>query len=169
MNPPTRNDSIHNADAATAEETLRIIARLPAPEGLEERVKERLRTAPASGRVLHWPASRSGGGWMRSGGMRAAAAAAIVFVVAGGGWGVYSRIQPVAQPKVIAMPAPVNSTGGFQNSGAMRTPQTLQLPVLAHPVVEMPKPNDGAAKSDAKPKHKRNHRAQSSAVEHTIK
>ena len=83
--------------------------------------------------------------------MRATAAAAIVFVVAGGGWGVYSRVQPVAQPKVIAMPAPINAAGGFKSAGAMRTPQTLQGPVLARPVVEMPKAKDGAANSHALP------------------
>ena len=70
---------------------------------------------------------------------RAAAAAAIVFVVVGGGWGVYSRVQPPAQSKVIVMPQRVNGAGGFSSAGAMRTPQTLNGPVLAHPVTTMPK------------------------------
>jgi hypothetical protein len=76
---------------------------------------------------------RPQGGWMNSMMMRSAAAAAIVFVVVGGGWGVYSHVQPAQTPKVIAMPR-VSAPGGFQSAGAMRTPQTLDRPVLKHPV-----------------------------------
>lgn len=65
--------------------------------------------------------------------MRSAAAAAIVLVVAGGGWNVYSRVQSPQTPKVIAMPR-VSAPGGFQSAGAMRTPQTLDPPVLQIPV-----------------------------------
>ena len=79
---------------------------------------------------------------MRSTAARAAAAAAIVFVVAGGGWGVYSRVQPAQSPKVIAMPQRVNTPGGFSNAGAMRTPQTLNGPILAHPLTAAPKQGD---------------------------
>ncbi|HZP07695.1 MAG TPA: hypothetical protein VFB43_22550 [Terracidiphilus sp.] len=117
------------------EESLRLIASLPAPEGLERRVHEALRSAPQRGRVLAWPAA-SAHGWMQDW-MRSAAAAAIVFVVAGGGWGVYSRVQQGQRAKVIAMPAPAVTSGGFSSAGAMRTPQTLNGPVLTHP--EQPK------------------------------
>jgi hypothetical protein len=65
--------------------------------------------------------------------MRGAAAAAIVFVVAGGGWGIYSRVQPSPAAKVIVMPARSGAASGFSNAGAMRTPQTLNGPVLTHP------------------------------------
>ncbi len=107
--------------------TLRLIANLPVPEGLEERVHTRLRLAPRTARLLAWPL-RTDTGWMRS-----AAAAAIVVVVAGGGWGVYSRVEHPQQPvRVIAMPATGTSGGGFGNAGAMRTPQTLNKPVLKH-------------------------------------
>jgi hypothetical protein len=136
-NPSSRNGSVQVASPGAAEDTLRLIATLPAPSGLEERVKTRLASAPRAGRVLFWPSARGDGdAWRGGNAMRAAAAAAIVFVVAGGGWGVYSRVQPAQQTKVIVMQPRVNGTGGFSSAGAMRTPQTLNGPVLAHPVAE---------------------------------
>ena len=87
--------------SSPAEETLRLIAKLPAPMGLEERVQTALDAAPRRGRVLAWPRTlRPESSWMRG-----AAAAAIVFVVAGGGWGVYTRVEQSQPAKVIVMPA----------------------------------------------------------------
>ncbi|MGB7546973.1 MAG: hypothetical protein WBM14_04420, partial [Terracidiphilus sp.] len=83
---------------------------------------------------------------------RGAAAAAIVFVVAGGGWGVYSRVQPAQATKVIAMPR-VAAPSGFSSAGAMRTPQTLNGPVLAHPLSAATKQTD-ASKIPARAAHK---------------
>jgi hypothetical protein len=124
--------------SGSAEETLRLIAKLPAPDGLEERViagvRARRLAAPRGARILEFPgAPRLGGSWMRS-----AAAAAIVCVVVGGGWGVYSRVQQPQAAKVIVMPAHGAGQGGFSNSGAMRTPTTLNGPVVADPVVVQP-------------------------------
>ena len=117
--------------ASSAEETLQLIARLPAPEGLEDRVKTGLKTAPRAGRILHWPASlRPTASWVRG-----AAAAAVVFVVAGGGWGIYMRVQPSQPARVIVMPH-AGAGGGFSSAGAMRTPQTLNGPLVAEPVTE---------------------------------
>jgi|ERR1700722_8734951 hypothetical protein len=116
------------------EETLRLIASLPAPEGLEDRVHAALNAMPRKSRVLAWPrALRAESGWMRG-----AAAAAIVFVVAGGGWGVYTRVESTQmeqnQPaKVIVMPARMPSTGGLQGAGAMRPPVTLPGPAAPQP------------------------------------
>jgi hypothetical protein len=110
---------------SAAEVTLRLIARLPAPEGLEERVHAGLRAAPRRARVLAWPMA---GEWMR-----AAAAAAIVCVVAGGGWGIYARVQPgqVAPP---GMGGPrLAAPGGFTEGGAVRRPQTLVGPTVSAP------------------------------------
>ncbi len=124
MNPATHNP----IGPGSAEETLRLIASLPAPEDLEERVHEALRRAPHTGRVLAWPvALRPASAWMR-----AAAAASIVFVVAGGGWGVYSHVERGQSAKMIVLPH-VPVSGGFSSAGAMRTPQTLNGPVVAHP------------------------------------
>jgi hypothetical protein len=115
-----------NADSG--EDTLRLIASLPAPAGLEDRVHKALRAAPRSGRVLAWPAGFRARTVMQNHWMRAAAAAAIVFVVVGGGWGVYSRVQPGPAGKVIVMPQRAPGSGGFGGAGAIRTPQTLPGP-----------------------------------------
>ena len=110
--------------SSPAEETLRLIASLPAPKGLEERVQTALDAAPRRGQVLAWPRTlRPESSWMRS-----AAAAAIVFVVAGGGWGVYTRVEQSHPAKVIVMPARMPAIGGFGGAGAIRTPQTLPGP-----------------------------------------
>jgi hypothetical protein len=164
MNHPTQNPIADNfssgSGSRTGEDTLRLIASLPAPEGLSDRVQARLLTAPRSGRVLAWPAAfatHSGlkrsewtrPEWMRSEWVRSAAAAAIVFVVVGGGWGVYSRVQQPQSAKVIVLPPRVAAPGSFANAGAMRTPQTLNGPVLAHPATAQPPVAKTPAKSSA--------------------
>lgn len=122
---PTSSDS--------GEDTLRLIAGLPAPDGLEERVHKALGAAPRSARVLAWPTRFHARTALESNWMRAAAAAAIVFVVVGGGWGVYSRVQPGPAGKVIVMPQQMPSSGGLQGAGAIRTPETLPGPTVTQP------------------------------------
>jgi hypothetical protein len=119
--PISVTGATHNAEA-----TLRLIAALPSPEGLENRVIAGVRSAPRSGRVLGWPALLSpSGGWLRT-----AAAAAIVFVIVGGGWGVYSRVQPSS---AIVAPPVAGAAAGFSNAGAVRVPQTLPAPLVVQP------------------------------------
>ncbi len=119
-------DRFAGSSAGGYEETLRLIASLPAPEGLAERMQAKLAAAPRKARVLSWPeALRPASGWMR-----AVAAAAIVFVVVGGGWSVSSRVQTGAAARGIALPHVV-APGGFAGAGAMRTPQTLNGPVVS--------------------------------------
>jgi hypothetical protein len=122
----------------TGEDTLRLIASLPAPEGLADRVQSGLRHTSPTGRVLNWRTPlRPSGGWMQSTMARGAAAAAIVCVVAGGGWRIYSSVQPAPAAKVVAMPPRVAPRGGgFSQAGAKRVPQTLDGPVLTHPVAD---------------------------------
>jgi hypothetical protein len=136
IDPVTRCDS--------GEETLRLIARLPAPDGLEERVRKALREAPRTGRVLAWPARFGSVVAMESGWVRAAAAAAIVFVVVGGGWGVYSRVQPGQHGNLIVMPPQTSVSRGLQGAGAMRTPQTLPGPAAPKPLKKPPAPKKAA-------------------------
>lgn len=128
MNTSKPNQFVHDSGPSAAEETLRLIASLPAPEGLEKRIKAGLSTAPRKARILAWPAESA---WVR-----AAAAAAIVSVVIGGGWGVISLVQPSQATRVLAVP-PVAPHGaapsGFSNAGAMRKPQTLNRPLVAQP------------------------------------
>ena len=73
--------------ADSAEETLRLIARLPAPEGLVGSRADEVAPAPrAQPGILAWPLAFAPGGWGYGHAVRGAAAAAIVCVVAGGGW-----------------------------------------------------------------------------------
>lgn len=133
MNSESRFD--RSASALAAEETLRMIATLPAPAGLEDRVKAGLRSAPKTAKVIAWPFP-SAGNWMRSSGMRGAAAAAIVLAIAGGGWGVYSHIQVAPVPSALVDPQLPSAAGRFSTAGAMHVPQTVQGPVIAAPVIE---------------------------------
>ena len=141
--------AVSGATSSSAEETLRLIAGLPAPAGLEHRVHAALRSAPRFGRVPAWPkALNPESDWMRT-----AAAAAIVFVVGGGGWGVYTHVQNVQQgqpAKVIVMPHGL-PPGGFSGAGAIRTPQTLPGPSVMLPVKQQPAPAKGTKKLTAHP------------------
>jgi hypothetical protein len=123
--------------ATSAEETLRLIARLPPPEGLVERVQAGLRVAPRRARVLRWPRALEQGAWMRSRALKTAAAAAIVCVVVGGGWRIYSRVAPAPTANVVTMPARVGQTG-FSTAGASRKPDTLTGPVVPSAVPANP-------------------------------
>jgi len=136
MSYPNQNGFSQDSGAGEVEQTLRLIASLPAPKGLEDRVKARLRSAPRGNSVLAWPRTYSpAGGWLRG-----VAAAAIVFVVAGGGWGIYSRVQP-SQPTAGASVPHVGAPGGFSEGGAVRRPQTLVGPVVTAPApAATPKP-----------------------------
>jgi hypothetical protein len=106
--------------AAEIDSTLRLMATVRVPAGLDERIHAALEAAPKQGRVLSWPAAA----WPSS--MRAAAAAAIVVVVTGGGWGIYTRVQHLARTAAPVAPQMVQPAGGFSSAGAIRTPQTVQ-------------------------------------------
>jgi hypothetical protein len=165
MNPSPRNpytpDSVSTYGPGTAEATLRLMATVPAPQGLEDRIQARLAAAPRTARILAWPvALRSDHGWMR-----AAAAAAIVFVVVGGGWGVYSRVQPGMQSGARVVPIRVNSqASGFSSAGAMRTPQTLNGPVAPASVAVVTPAVGASGKAQAKPALTTAHRGKTLAA-----
>ena len=138
MTPQTHNPyenlpapgNAHSDAPEEAEETLRLIARLPAPSGLEDRVFAGVLAAPRRSRILTWPHTLGADrGWVRG-----AAAAAIVFVVAGGGWGIYTHVQQPQAARIVVMPPRVGQQGGFSSAGAMRTPQTLRGPLTVHPI-----------------------------------
>jgi len=150
MSFSTPNDLDRNASAIDAEETLRLIASLPAPQGIEDRVKSGVRAAHRQASVMSWPhPSPNEAGWTQVTAMRAAAAAAIVFVVAGGGWEVYSHIQPAAAPTAVAAPQRINGGSGLSAAAARRTPKTLDGPVVAYPANV--KQRTGAGKADVLP------------------
>ena len=129
-----------------AEATLRLIASLPAPQGLEGRIQAALKTAPRPARILQWPTALAPGShWMR-----AAAAAAIVFVVAGGGWGIYARVQPGQPVHGIAGPNRA-APGSFSETGVVRRPLTLQGPAVPPAKVVTPAPKAPAKAAVAAP------------------
>jgi hypothetical protein len=132
-NPQNISSNASSTGANAAEATLQMLARLPAPLGLEDRVLAGMQAAPRPGHVLNWPRTMSSrGAWVRAGWMRGAAAAAIVFAVAGGGWGIYTRVQPSQPSKVLVIPRR-GALGGFSGAGAIRTPETLHGPVVVPP------------------------------------
>lgn len=136
MSAPTEN-GMRQAANSEAEQTLRLIANLPSPKGIEERVHTVLRNGTQTASVLPFQSPiRQRQSWMQSAWARGAAAAAIVCVVAGGGWGIYSRVQPPQTQKAVVMPR-IARPGDFSNAGAMRTPHTLVGPTI----VQKPKTN----------------------------
>jgi hypothetical protein len=143
QNPSAASGAIHAA-GCDAEETLRLIANLPVPEDLEDRIHAVLRSAPHRGALLAWPSPAAASGWMRG-----VAAAAIAFLIAGGGWGIYSRVQPAQPAQGVVMPLPVQSSGGFSSAGAIRTPQRLNGPVLTHPLKPLAATGKAAKKKPA--------------------
>jgi hypothetical protein len=127
-----REREIKIGELSEAEATLRLIAKLPAPEGLAERVQSGLGAGSKDARVVQWPvAAESSHGWM-TGWVRGAAAAAIVCVVAGGAWQISARMGTAGGGNATAAPVRVRSAGGFSSAGAMRTPETLNGPILTN-------------------------------------
>jgi len=128
----SHNEIDRSAGAIEAEKTLRLIATLPAPEGIEERVKAGLHSAPRQAAVIRWPlAAGERTDWKQTSVLRAAAAAAIVMAVAGGGWEVYSHIRVAAAPAAVTSPPVISGQSGLSAAGTKRVPQTLEGPVIA--------------------------------------
>lgn len=151
MKPPQQNET-SNGPLTSAEETLRMLAGLPTPEGLVERVQTRLQAAPLTLRVIQWPVLSGPISWMmNSSALRGAAAAAIVVLVTGTGWQIYSHVQPLPTAHVAPEPARLPGAGGFSSAGAMRTPDTLNGPVLTPAVAPEPAKPEAAPTVDKRP------------------
>ena len=125
MNPPRPQSDLNRY-----EETLRRLAQLPAPAGLQERVQTRLAAANKQNK-RDWRAFFAEFFEPQSNWRKGLEAAAIVLLVFGVGWGIALSIQAPA-PAAQAAPPPVGVTvgGGFSSAGAIRTPQTLQGPAV---------------------------------------
>lgn len=145
-----------------AEQTLRLLARTEAPEGLAGRVKLHLESAAArqedavrKGRLLAWPMRSSALWW------KAALAASLLAAAVGGGWSAYRWLVPA--PAVALRPSPQRPAvqqRGFSSAGAMRTPHTLEGPAapagaaaqknpeLGVPAQKIKKQLDATGKSD---------------------
>ncbi len=131
MSLSKQNDQ--DAGLVDVDRSLRLVASLPAPAGIEERVKAGLRVAPIATGVIGWPLTPLRASWAEASYMRAAAAAAIVMVVAGGGWGVFARFGPAPIPAAEAVQQRIHEGGGLSPAGAMRTPKTVEGPAIAIP------------------------------------
>lgn len=110
------------------EQTLKLVAELPAPEGLAERVKARLAAVeadPQRGRLLDWPApSRTRTRWLPG-----AMAAGLLAAVAIGGTLAYRWVVPAPVARTAPAAArPAVPQQSFSSAGAMRTPVTLNGP-----------------------------------------
>jgi len=140
-----RNSEYENT--SQAEETLRLLAELPPPADLKDRVHYRLaaeRTKPMHRSV--WSL------WMPAQRLQYAAAAVLVVAVAGSTWGVYHTRPQAGQkagPSTQIAPAVPHDAGGFGTAGAERVPPTLS-PIKVPPA---PKKKPSASKM-AKPSPK---------------
>ncbi len=140
-------------DFVEAEATLRMLAGVSSPEGLEERIKARLMDGAQRGQVLAWKSGeQEPPGWLRSAAMRGLAAAAIVGAVVGGGWSVASYGRHSAAPQAITLPH-LAVPGGFSSAGAMRTPQTLHPPAVPHAPHKMKSTTSTKGKMKANRRH----------------
>jgi hypothetical protein len=163
MSDSVRINAAKKSGADEAEATLRLIANLPAPHGLEDRVHAHLLAAPRSGRVVGWPASHVRPSVRESGWLRSAAAAAIVCVVAGGGWGIYARVQGGQVARSIAGPGTTGSSS-FSTGEARRRPQTLNGPAVTHPPETKMPQSLVAPKGVSRPAAAKTHTAQTKPV-----
>jgi hypothetical protein len=158
MTSSSQNGFDRTAEATDAERSLRLLASLPAPTGLEDRLKSGLRNASQNSSPIPWPLSSGAARWAQSSYMRGAAAAAIVLVVVGGGWGVYSRFQPVSVPAAQVAPQPMSGgSGGFSTAGARRTPKTVEVPVIAAPAQQKPEIINSRTEPNVRANRLRNH------------
>jgi len=136
-------DAASEGKRLEAEETLRLLATLPPPEDLADRVHARLASAavapPRRGFWSYWlPAQR----------FQFAAAAALMLAVVGSTWGVYhqhSQLGATAPAPHPAAPAPAAS--GFGTAGTVRVPPTLN-PIKVPPV---PRRKPGAGHPAVRP------------------
>jgi hypothetical protein len=146
MNWNRNNDEAGEGTRLEAEETLRQLAALPAPEDLTDRVHARLQaaqTAPVPrGFWAYWlPAQR----------FQFAAAATLMLAVAGSTWAVYHRHPQASTATQTVQPAPASAGGGFGTAGSERVPPTLK-PILV-PARPTPAPHrkPGAGHAAVKP------------------
>lgn len=134
---PIANGSVADDSAQALQQldaTLHLLANLPVPAGLEDRVFAGVLASPRGARVLHWPRPFYTQDWMRG-----IAAAVIVLAVGGGGWGIYSHVERNAPAQVEVTPRRIQQPGAFSSAGVMRRPQTITGPEVNKPAADAPK------------------------------
>ena len=147
MNWNRNSSEVGEGTRLEAEETLRQLAALPAPEDLTDRVHARLHAAQAvpsrRGFWAYWlPAQR----------FQFAGAAALMIAVAGSTWAVYHRHPQASTATQTAQPivAPAPPSGGFGTAASERVPPTLK-PIKVPPAPHR-KPGAGHAAVKLAPK-----------------
>jgi hypothetical protein len=105
----------HELEKCEGEETLQMLAKLPAPEGLSGRVHSRLAGERLEVRRNWWQLSVPQ--------MRFAAAAVLLVALAGEGWNLYRG--HVAEVRSVVAPPHVTPRGGFDNAHGAAVPKTL--------------------------------------------
>ena len=141
---PDTRPATRPANSPNPESTLRLLAQLPPPEGLIDRVHHRLAVAPS-------PAPRFWSLWLPSHRLQFAAAALLVTAIAASSWTIYENRQhptPAARsaaPQPAAPQPAASDASSFTTSGAERHPASLK-PIKVPPV---PKKKPSAAKSRA--------------------
>jgi hypothetical protein len=138
QNPNSANplNQASERTSSEAEQTLRLLAELPPPSELTDRVHRRLSHAQAS-----LPRRRFWALWMPAQRLQFVGAALLVVVFAGSTWGVYHAKDGHAKGTQGALPAPQNTAspvspaspispaspgaGGFGSAGTERRPSTL--------------------------------------------
>jgi hypothetical protein len=140
------NEKMDEASEGTrheADDTLRLVAMLPPPENLTDRVHARLASAaatpPRRGFWSYWlPAQR----------VQFAAAAALVLAVVGSTWSAYHQHPQLGTTAPAVRPAPpAPAAGGFGTASTVRVPPTLN-PIKVPPA---PRRKPGAGHAAVKP------------------
>jgi len=126
-------------DLSALDEALKALTCQQAPEGLEDRIEARLRQALAAERThtsllqrlqLKFAELSEGlqANWMQSNALRGSMAVLLAALVIGSGYQIANRSN-TAQSPALAPTAP-QSNGGFNSAGAVRTPHTIDGPLL---------------------------------------
>ena len=142
MNKNLEDYNLPKNSGHEAERTLRLVAELPPPEDLTDRVHQRLAVERESIAEREGAARRGFWSfWQPARRLQFAGAALLAIAVAGSTWSVYhSRNGAQAVTPVAPKPVAPQGTSGFTPAGAERKPSTLK-PIKVPPA---PKKKPGA-------------------------
>jgi hypothetical protein len=141
-----QNPQPDEATVQQAEHTLRLVAQLPPPEELTDRVHQRLEADQASHvKRGFWSL------WMPAQRLQFAAAATLMVAVAGSTWAVYHSHPKQTQTSV--RPAP--STPAGDSSSSFGTAAVKRVPPTLNPIQVPPAPKKKISHALAKPSPKK--------------
>jgi hypothetical protein len=169
QNPNSSNqvNQFSGESSPEPEHTLRLVAELPPPSELTDRVHQRLSDA----RTLH-PHRRFWSFWMPAQRLQFVGAALLVVAFAGSTWSVYHAKggAPTRIPAPQNPPSPASPmTGGFGSAGAERHPSTL-TPIKVPPAAKKkPSASHAAIMRTLKPDSTQSEAGQSSAGQSDLK